>query len=183
MWSGFLSYATAFRDTGWLDLPEHALLAHMEDAAEGGFRVMHEEFCLVCDNPEILLKDAQNQPHCEDGPSHRWRDGWSLWHIHGVCVTEQIVLRPETLTLDQIDKEENAEVRRVMVDRYGTQKYLSESGAKLLHADVWHGLPRGLIEDKHGQRYLYGSDNSTGRIYAMPVDSEAKTCKQAHESI
>jgi hypothetical protein len=183
MWSGWLAYATAFRDLGWLDLKEHEVLKHYEDAAEGGFRVMHEEFCLVCDNPEVLKFDAQNAPHCEDGPSHRWRDGWSLWHIHGVRVTEQIVMHPETLTVKQIDAEENAEVRRVMIDRYGVQKYLHETEAKLLHCDVWHGLPRGLIEDKHGQRYLYGSDNSTGRIYTMPVAETAETCKQAHESI
>jgi hypothetical protein len=94
---------------------------------------MHEEFCMVSDFPERLCKDDQNRPHSDDGPSHRWRDGWSLWHIHGVRVTEQIVMRPETLTIQQIEAEPNSEVKRIMIERYGAAKYIRESGAELAH--------------------------------------------------
>jgi hypothetical protein len=90
---------------------------------------------------------------------------------------------PELITSDNIKKESNAEVRRVMIDRYGMLKYLHDTKAKMIHADVWHGLPRGVFEDCHGDRYLYGSDNSTGRIYAMPVAPACKTCTEAHENI
>lgn len=33
------------------------------------------------------------------------------------------------------------------------------------------------------QKWLIGSDGSTGRVYHMPVDNEAMTCREAHESI
>jgi hypothetical protein len=99
---------------------------------EGGFRVMHEEFCIVSDFPERICKDDQNRPHSDDGPSHRWRDGWELYHIHGVLVTRQIVMEPQTLTTQQIDAEENAEVRRVMIQRFGQERYVRESGAKVV---------------------------------------------------
>ena len=183
MWASWLCYLTSYRDLGWLDLPEYAALKHWEDAADAGFRCMHEKFCVVSDNPEFIRIDSQNRPHCEDGPSHRWRDGWELWHIHGQVVPSWVVLTPEKITVEEIKKEENAEVRRIMIDRFGRAKYLSETKAKLLHADVWHGLPRGLFEDHDGNRYLYGSDNSTGRIYAMPVSPACLTCPQAHEDI
>jgi len=61
-----------------------------ECVVHGGFRVLHEDFCMVSDFPEILLKDEQNRPHCENGPSHKWRDGWSLYHWHGVSIPESM---------------------------------------------------------------------------------------------
>lgn len=96
---------------------------------------MHPEFCMVSDFPEILLVDEQRRPHCDDGPSHRWRDGWSLWHWHGVRVTERIIMRPETITATQVQAEENAEVRRIMVERMGWARYAAQAGVKTIHSD------------------------------------------------
>jgi hypothetical protein len=50
-------------------------------------------------------------------------------------VTEQIVMRPQSLTVAQVSTEENAEVRRVMIERMGFARYIRESGAKLIHTD------------------------------------------------
>jgi hypothetical protein len=183
MWGGWVSFLTSFRDLGWLKLKEYENLKHYEDAGDAGFRCLHEEFCIVTENPEFIHMDAQDRPHCDDGPSHRWRDGWSLYHVHGVRVPDFVIMRPHEITPAIIKAEDNQEVRRVMIDRYGPQRYLHETKAELIDADVWQGLPRGLFEDQHGDRYLYGSDNSTGRIYSMPVEAECKTCAQAHENI
>jgi hypothetical protein len=51
-----------------------------------------------------------------------------------VRVTEQIVMAPQTLTAAQIDAESNAEVRRVMIERFGRARYIKESGAQLVHS-------------------------------------------------
>jgi hypothetical protein len=68
----------AFRDVLGLKLPAHKKLAQWEQfVIEGGMHVMHEEFCIVFDFPEIMRSDERNRPHCADGPSHRWRDGWA----------------------------------------------------------------------------------------------------------
>mgnify|MGYP000940796089 FL=1 len=140
MWAPWDCYLTAARDILGLRLDQHEKYAAWERCAiEGGFRVMHDEFCMVSDFPERLLVDPENRPHCDDGPSHRWRDGWSLWHIHGVRVTEQIVLRPDTLTLTQIRDERNAEVRRVMIERFGESRYIEASGMKPIANDEVFG--------------------------------------------
>ena len=34
------------------------------------------------------------------GPSYRWRDGWALYHWHGVQVTEDWIMQKDTLTAD-----------------------------------------------------------------------------------
>ena len=89
---------------------------------------------MVSDFPERLRLDEQNRPHSADGPSHRWRDGWEFYYWHGVQVTRQIVMAPDTLTIEQIDSERNAEVRRVMVERYGAARYIRESKAECVHS-------------------------------------------------
>ena len=135
MWPSLDCYLTAARDILGLDLPQHEKYSVWERAAKcGGFRLMHKKFCIVSDFPERLCVDAQNRPHSEDGPSHRWRDGWELWYWHGVRVTEQIVMCSETLTVQQIEAESNAEVRRVMIERFGTERYIRESRAECVHS-------------------------------------------------
>ncbi|HEX5085179.1 MAG TPA: hypothetical protein VFY40_24345 [Blastocatellia bacterium] len=82
-------YYTAARDILGLRLKPHAAYAYWEQAAiHGGFRWMHPKFCLVSDFPEVLRIDAQNRPHAEFGPSRRWRDGFSIWHLNGVRVEQ-----------------------------------------------------------------------------------------------
>jgi hypothetical protein len=110
-------------------------------------------------------------------------DGWGVHAINGTRVPDFVVERPDTITVAHIDGQENAEVRRVMIDRYGVSRYLQDVGATVVDMDSSHGLPRALMKTKQGDAYLYGSDNSTGRVYAMPVSVEATTCRQAHEGI
>lgn len=136
MWAAWSAYLSAFRDVLGLRLKEHENFSYWEQASiEGGFRWMHDEFCMVSDFPEILLKDDQNRPHCDTGPSHRWRDGWSLYHVHGVRVPEYVIERPHEITVSLIDREQNAEVRRVMIERYGAARYMLDSGAEILSRD------------------------------------------------
>ena len=140
MWGQWDSYLTAARDILGLNLSVHAKCKYWEESAiHGSFRTMHSEFCIVSDFPEILKKDEQNRPHSDVGPSHRWRDGWELYHIHGVRVTKQIVDAPHTLTVQQIEIEENVEVRRVMIERFGQIRFLKESGAEAINNENMGG--------------------------------------------
>jgi len=148
MWSGYDCYLTGARDVLGLRLPAYEQYKAWEACAtSGGFRVMHEKFCLVSDFPEVLTKDDQHRPHNDSGPSHKWRDGWSLWYIHGIKVTQQIVEAPETLTIEQIENEQNAEVRRVMIERFGMERFLKESHAEKIHEDDYGILYRKKIVD------------------------------------
>lgn len=58
-----------------------------------------------------------------------------LYFWHGVLVPEHAVMRPEAITLEETHAEENAEVRRVLMERYGLARYLQDSGAQLIHQD------------------------------------------------
>jgi hypothetical protein len=95
MWAGWSAYAEGVRDV--LNLKELSCWNKYqiwEDASkEGGFRYMHEEFCIVSDFPEILKIDERNRPHNEHGPSHRWRDGFEIYHLHGVRFPKELYLK------------------------------------------------------------------------------------------
>lgn len=111
-WAGTEAYLCAARDVLGLRLPEHAAYAHWEAAARAApFRVIHPEFVMVSDFPEVLRWDAQNRPHCEDGPSHRWRDGWSLYHWHGVRVPAHWIENRALIGPAEVLRAENVEQR------------------------------------------------------------------------
>ena len=113
--------------------------------AHGGFRFMHPKFTIISDRPEILKMDSQNRMHCEDGCAMQWRDGLGIYYWHGTAVPEWIILHPEQITIEEIFKETNAEIRRIMCERFGFRKFgqtLIDSGkAKLIsEQDVWGEL-------------------------------------------
>lgn len=87
---------------------------------------------IACDRPAAVHMDDQHRLHCEDGPAVLFRDGWSVHAVHGVRVPAWIVEKPDEITPAKIDAEDNAEIRRVMMDRYGIGRYVAESGAKVV---------------------------------------------------
>jgi hypothetical protein len=72
----------------------------------------------------------------------RYPDGFSVFAVHGVRVPENIILQPESITVQQIETERNAEMRRVMIERYGQARYLLDSGAVEIHSDDFGTLYR-----------------------------------------
>jgi len=52
----------------------------------------------------------------------------NLYFWHGVLVPAFVIVRPDWITVKHIENETNAEVRRVMVSRYGEDKYILDSG-------------------------------------------------------
>ena len=185
-WSGWVAYLSFFRHIAKIDI-DYSKFDHYEKAAiHGGPRLMHKEFCIISDRPKTLKVDERNRPHCDDGPFCEWSDGFKLYSIHGVRVPRWVVEFPEAITVEKIDAEANAEIRRVMIERFGPGRYIHESGAKLLDMDaltIEGSAPRALMADKHGQKWLVGTDGSTARVYHMPVPQEAVTCRQAHDMI
>ena len=133
-WASYDCYLTAARDILGLQLPSHAAYAHWEQAAiHGGFRVMHEDFCMVSDFPEFIRIDDMNRPHCETGPSHRWRDGWSLYHWHGVSVPAHWIEQRATLDPNEVIKVENVEQRAVGAEIVGWPRMLDVLKARVIH--------------------------------------------------
>ena len=100
-----------------------------------GWFLPHEKICWVSERHCVVRQDDRRRIHCEDGPAIAYPDGWAIYAVHGVRVPWDIIENPESITIDRIDAEKNAEVRRVMMERYGLARYLDDSGAVLLDTD------------------------------------------------
>ena len=120
MWAAHEFYVTACRDILDLDPPHPNSYACWEQAAvHGSVRILHDEFCIVSDFPEIILKDQQNRPHSQTGPSHRWRDGWTLYHWHGTRVPAKWIEDKTSLTPTIALSQTNLELRRAACEILG----------------------------------------------------------------
>ena len=125
---------------------------------------------------------CQKVLHNDSGPSVLYADGYSVYSIDGHRVNEQIVMRPETLTIEQIHEQNNADIQTIMVDRFGWDRYTEETEAELIDER------KNLIENTY--EALYRTERfglrifltcPTGRVFVKGVDeSELRenTCEE-----
>lgn len=183
MWAAWDSYLTAARDVLGLELPAHTAYEFWEQAAiHGGFRVMHPEFCIVCDFPEIIRVDDQSLPHCEDGPSHRWRDGWSLYHWHGVKIPAEWIEDKPSLTAKMALTWENIEQRRAACEIVGWARILKELSARTIDTDEDPMIGELLeveLPDVGREKFLRVLCG-TGREFAIPMPPHVKTALEGN---
>lgn len=113
-------------------------------------------------------------PESLTGVGLRWR---------GVSVTHQTAFFPETLRSADALAENNAEVRRVMIERIGFERFLAEVKARVLDEDKDPGGPRQLLQvDLEGDEPLVCVSvrcPSTDRHYLIRVPPTMTTCRQA----
>jgi len=87
------------------------------------------------------IVNGRKRLHRSDGPTLEC-DIENLYFWHGVMVPAFVVVKPEWITIKHIETEENAEVRRVMIERYGPARFLVDSGAKQIAKDDYGALYR-----------------------------------------
>jgi hypothetical protein len=143
-WSGYDAFLSFFEDVAGLDLPEYTAYRPWRSLAErSGPRIVHQDFCMISDRPSLLLVDERNRPHNDTGPFCQWRDGTALYSVHGVRVPAWLIERPNDLTVAKIATEQNSEVKRVMIERYGWERYVTDVGGEVVdHDERWGTLLR-----------------------------------------
>ncbi|MFJ3233918.1 DUF6745 domain-containing protein [Streptomyces sp. NPDC086787] len=94
------------------------------------------EVAVVCERPVALHRDEAGRLDHGDGPALAYPDGFALHAWRGMPVSAAFVAELRTLTPQRIRDEENAELRRVMLEYYGYDRYLADSGARPVHRDA-----------------------------------------------
>jgi len=145
MWGSFdaawLSYYDVFDNV--LGLQCCKRLAGLKQIAEScGFWWPLEDICVMSERPMQIHRDASGRLHCDSELAVKYPDGWGVPAWHGVRVPEDMILAPQSITVERIEKESNVEVRRVMMERMGYERYILESGATLIHSDEYGALYR-----------------------------------------
>jgi hypothetical protein len=144
-WSywGSPSFVSFFRDVCGLTLGDEMdarAVAYAGTAESACWWWPHRDFVMVCERPVRIERDSQGRLHSLTGKAIEWPDGWGLYRIHGVTVPPYVVEHPELITVERIDEEANDEVRRIMVDRYGSERFLRDSGARKVQQDEYGTL-------------------------------------------
>jgi hypothetical protein len=126
-----------------------------------------------------LIKNVKGQMHCATGPA-LLSDVKPLWFWNNVLVDGQIILRPETLTAEQIAKEPNAQVRQVMVERVGIERVCQLFKAKTLDTQGTYQLLGLTLGDGRVRPYLKMLNPSMPGIYHVEgVHPNCTTVQQA----
>jgi hypothetical protein len=149
-----------------------------------GWWAPYNETCILQDRPSEIHQDDRLRLHNDSGPAIAYRDGWKIYCVHGVRIDDWIIEHPERMTPAQIDSEKNVEVRRVMIDKFGKERYLREAGAVLIHEDDFGKLwqkdqpgdePLCMVEVINGTPEADG----TFRTYFLRVAPDIKTAREA----
>ena len=185
--ASWLSYYSYMRDVLGLRHQTEKITGLIDLASHCGWCIPLTETAIIQNRHSELHLDDQGRLHSESGYAIKYPDGWGFHSWHGVTVPARVIEDPKSITVSDIQSETNVEIRRIMRTQYGDGRYLKDTGAKLIHAD-YEGArkgsaPRALLIDDEGQRWLVGTDGSTGRIYYMRVPDDAVTCSDAHSAI
>lgn len=109
-WPTWDSYLSFFQEVAELPI-DYTHFRHWRVLAErSGPRIMHPDFCMISDRPELLTVDDRNRPHGEAGPFCRWRDGSALYSWHGTRVPARWIVERETLDPNEVLRNGNVEL-------------------------------------------------------------------------
>ncbi|MFI8887078.1 DUF6745 domain-containing protein [Streptomyces sp. NPDC053813] len=153
-----------------------------EVARHAGWWWPYERAVVISERPEALHRDEAGRLDRGDGPALAYRDGFALHAWRGMPVPAAFLEELNSLTPKRIREEENAELRRVMLEFYGYDRYLTESGAEPVHRDETGVLWR-IALDGDEDVVMVEVVNSTPepdgthRVYWLRVPPGTRTAK------
>ncbi|QIP83474.1 hypothetical protein GLX30_04675 [Streptomyces sp. Tu 2975] len=125
-------------DAAWLaafDGRSDRLTGLARVAEHAGWWWPFENAVVICERPSRLHRDEAGRLDNGEGPALVFPDGFALHAWRGMPVPAEFLRELTALTPERIREEENAELRRVMLEYYGYDRYLAESGAEPVHRD------------------------------------------------
>jgi hypothetical protein len=150
-----------------------------------------EKAVIVCDRPSELHIDDFGRLSNKTGPAALFRDGWGAWVINGTNVPKRIVLEADKITIEEVEEETNQEVRAIMIEQMGFEKFLESAETVIVDQDtrpvgggVGDVCHRVLLKDSKDQLWLMCDDGGTDRPpFFLRVVGDIGTCAKAHESL
>jgi hypothetical protein len=174
VWDKSCAYEQTMRTAGWW-YPYRDVLLVCERPRE-----IHREPA----RPSVLSATGVQQLHSAHGAAMSWPDGWAIHAFHGCLVPAWIIEKPQAITVSHIERSRNAEVRRVMIERYGWERYMRDCGARVVDSVPLDHPIRGLRGARLLRKYL--PEEVEPIVYLEMVNSTAEpdgTCKRYFERI
>ena len=132
-WLAFYRY---FKEVLQLDDQTRKLAGLWELAQGAGWALPHANICWVSERHNVLVRDDRGRLSNLAGPACAYPDGWAIYAVHGVRVPADVIeTAADKFTRERILEEPNAEIRRVLIERVGHERFLSLTEAKPIHDD------------------------------------------------
>ena len=146
-----------------------------------GWIYAFKEICYVCDRPRILSFDSQQRLHAEGSPAIQFADGFSVYAYHGVRLPEKYgKVHPQQWRSEWLLSEDNAEVRRVLIQGIGYDRICQELAA--VELDSWQEYTLLKIDNNVDVEAIYllkMTCPSTGHIHVLRVPPDVESAREA----
>ena len=155
----------------------------MDFSKEVGWWWPFEGAVIMTERPVFICLDDDGRLHHENRMALEYADGTGVYAWHGVRVPEWIILEPDKITPELVLTEDNQEIRRVMLERYGWDLLLENVEAKELHSDCTgllvctDRLSEYLDGEDDEARFVLVKDPSTERRYALRVPPDIDSAR------
>jgi internalin A len=147
---------------------------------ECGFIFAFEKICAVCDRPRHLRFDSQNRLHAEGEPAIEFADGWNFYYYHGVKLPENYgKVHPSEWQSQWLLTEDNAELRRVLIQGIGYDRIIQELAAEQIDSWQEYALLKIDNADVEPIYLLKMTCPSTGFIHALRVPFNLTSAREA----
>jgi hypothetical protein len=152
--------------------------------ARCGWILPYENVCFVCSRPIKLSFDASERLHAEGEFSVLYEDGYGLYFHHGVALPKKYgQVKPENWVPTWLLDENNAELRRILIQGIGYERICKELNAS--EEDSWQEYTllklNELVDDVDGQSIclLKMICPSTNFIHAIRVPPNLQSAREA----
>ena len=138
---------------------------------------------VLTERPTLLARDNVGRMHRGEGPAMEFPDGYGLWAWRGMPIPVELAAQLPSLTAERIGAETNAELRRVMLEHFGYDRYLRDAGARALDQDetgtLWYltlpgDEPLVMVEVVNATP----EPDGTSRIYWLRVPPTTRSARE-----
>jgi hypothetical protein len=144
------------------------------------FSIYSESNAIICPGPAEFRVNDKMELHCTDGPALAWEDGFRLYYLNGIPMSEVFFLPAHEIDPVLILRERNAEARREIIRKVGIEKVIRQLGAKVV--DKWGNYELLVLDIPDMQdrpTYLKMLNPSVGVWHIEGVPSDITSCRKA----
>jgi hypothetical protein len=149
-----------------------------------------EALCFATDKPSRIVLDERRRPHNMEGPALAFADGFKAYAVEGVALDRRVVEDPDHITADLINNARNAEVRRVIMQIYGPDRFLRDGHAQLLQEDecgeLYEVAIPSMLSGPRGEPLVFvrvknstPEPDGTYKYYILRVPPRVRTAREA----
>ena len=143
--ASWLAFYAFFKEA--VGVPKLESIEGLIEAAKNiGWWAPYDKVAFIQHRPEEIHIE-NDRLHCATGPAIKFRGddtSCNIWRWKGIAVSEKIIKKQ--FCAGAISKENNAEVRRAMLEIYGEINYLQDTNAEVVSTDEFGTLYRAPIE-------------------------------------